>query len=61
MEERSEGSISYKTYHNYFKAGGGVFYTFGMFFVFILAEVIKLIENIYVGGCETGFLSKQRV
>ncbi len=38
-EKRGEGSISLKTYHEYFNAGGGTFYTFGMFFVFILAEV----------------------
>ncbi len=38
-EGRIEGNISFRTYHNYFKAGGGSFYTFGMFFIFILAEV----------------------
>ena len=51
QEERSEGGISYKTYHKYFNAGGGVFYTFGMFFIFILAEVITIDNCVFKYNC----------
>ena len=38
-EDRAKGSISLWTYHNYFKAGGGILQTFGMLFIFVIAEV----------------------
>lgn len=38
-EERSHGTISMKTYYQYFKAGGGYLFTLLVILVFLSAEV----------------------
>ena len=39
-EERAHGTISMKTYYQYFKAGGGHVFTAVVLLVFIITEVV---------------------
>ena len=41
VEERAHGTISLKTYYQYFKAGGGHIFTAVVLLVFIITEVLS--------------------